>query len=174
MKLIEIAAHGKSHELGLKGDMPWGHALKKDLKFFSSQTKGQTMLMGRKTLESLPKLLPGRRHIVLSSAKDELSRKYAQALADGQMEIYSSLQDFMQAYEHTDHIVYVIGGASLYKQLLDQADELLLTEIDGDFDADTWFPFFDSGLYTRQVLDEQEDGGYQTRHVRWSRIPTEQ
>lgn len=166
MKLIEIAAVGKNGELGYHGDMPWKRSLKNDLKFFRDQTRNHAMVMGRRTFESLPGLLPRRKHIVITTS--DMSEALAKYPRD--LEVFSSLEDFERAYSQSEETIYVIGGGSLYSQLLEKSDMLLLTEIDAEFEADTWFPDFNRDLYTREVLDEQIDGGYQTRHVRWKKI----
>ncbi len=171
MTIRLIAAVGENRELGLQGDMPWKRALKKDLAFFKKQTMGHPLLMGRKTLESLPGLLPGREHYVLSTRElpprehlhvsDSLESLLQQVRADWQA----------RAEQGTDAplVLDVIGGGSLYAQMLDQADELVLTEIHSAFEADTWFPAFDPSAYERTVLDQQQDGGYEYEHVLYRR-----
>lgn len=160
MKLYLIAATGKNRELGWKGDMPWKRALKKDLQFFRRTTAGHPMVMGRKTFESLPGMLPDRKHLVITSS----SLPPAESL-----QTYSSLEAFENDWKDTEETLFCIGGGSLYEQLLPKADGLILTEIDQSFKADTWFPAFDPSRYTRAVLDEVEENGYTYRHVLYSR-----
>ena len=97
MKLIEIAAIGQNRELGKGNAMIWH--LPADLKFFRQQTQGHAIVMGRKTFESLPKKLPGRHHIVISSTMP----------ASEDVEVFESLDAFFDAYKHHDQTVYVIG-----------------------------------------------------------------
>lgn len=160
MKLIEIAAVGQNRELGLQGDMPWKRALKQDLRYFQNVTRDHAMVMGRKTFESLPGLLPGRKHIVMTRSPLEPQE---------QLEVVSSLEEFLDRYQSSEETLYVIGGASLYEQFLPLCQEVLLTEIESAFPADTWFPSLDPALFERQVLEELEDGGYSCRRVRYVR-----
>ncbi len=106
--------------------------LPNDLKRFKALTTGNTIIMGRKTFESLPKgALPNRRNIVLSSHTDV---NFPGA------EVYSSLEEALKNCEANEQ-VYIIGGASVYLQALPLADVLCLTEIDAEApQADVYFP----------------------------------
>ena len=156
MKLALIAAVGKNGELGWKGDMPWGHSLKEDLRFFKKTTLHHPVLIGRKTLESLPGLLPGRENIVLTSSHLP-EREH--------LHVYDSYEAFEKDWKDQDQTVFVIGGASLYSRLLPDCDLLYLTEIDADYPADTWFPEFDHSKYDREVLDSIDENGIHYDHV---------
>lgn len=160
MKLILIAAVGKNRELGLEGDMPWKRGLKEDLGFFRKTTAGHPMVMGRRTFESLPGLLSGRKHLVITSHPEQLP---------GSVTGYESIDAFVKEWDSLDETVFVIGGARLYQALLEQCDEMLLTEIDASFPADTWFPSFDPDQWDREQLSVQQDGLYRTKHVRYCR-----
>ena len=157
MKLIEIAAIGKNHELGKDNGMIWH--MPKDLKFFKEQTKGHAMVMGRKTFESLPGMLPGRHHIVISRSKNDFGKD---------VEAFGSVEEFMHEYQDIDETVFVIGGGQIYAQMLDVCDELILTHVDACCEsAQVFFPMFDEELYDREVLLEQEDHGLKLSHVRY-------
>lgn len=106
--------------------------LPNDLKRFKALTTGNTIIMGRKTFESLPKgALPNRRNVVLSSRPDA---KFPDA------EVFLSLEAALQSCKEGEH-VYIIGGESVYRQALPLADELCLTEIDSTApQADAFFP----------------------------------
>ena len=157
MKLIEIAAIGRHRELGKNNDMIWH--MPKDLKFFKEQTKGHAMVMGRKTFESLPGLLPGRHHIVISRSQSDFGKD---------VEVFASIEDFMMAYKDTDNLVFVIGGGQIYSQMLPFCDELILTHVDAECeDAVVFFPEFNEDEYDQEVLLEQEDHGLNLRHVRY-------
>ena len=159
MRLIEIAAIGKNRELGKDNGMIWH--MPKDLKFFKEQTKGHTMVMGRKTFESLPGMLPGRHHVVISRSKTEF---------DQGVEVFASLDEFMKAYQDKDEIVFVIGGGQIYTQMLPWSDELILTHVPASCeDAQVFFPEFDENQYDATLLLEQEDHGMMLRHVRYVR-----
>lgn len=113
--------------------------LPNDLKRFKALTTGNTIIMGRKTFESLPKgALPNRRNIVLSSHTD--------VIFPG-AEAFSSLEEALKNCG-TDEQVYIIGGASVYRQALPLADVLCLTEIDAEApQADVYFPDVDMNIW---------------------------
>ena len=158
MKLVEIAAIGKNLELGKDNDLIWH--LPKDLKFFSQQTKGSTVVMGRKTFESLPHMLPGRHHIVISRTAPQLP---------SEVEVFDSLDSFLATYQDKDETVYCIGGAQIYTQMLPYANQLILTEIDSDFNADVYFPAFDKNEYIRTVIAEDQDNGFSFQWVQYDK-----
>lgn len=106
-----------------------------DLKRFKQLTMGHTIIMGRKTFESLPGILPGRPHIVLTSKQDYDAGSPHVTVVHNMEALYGLLEDT------SDY--FVIGGASLYAACLDRADTLYLTEIHASFPADTFFPAFD-------------------------------
>ncbi len=160
MKLVAIAAVGKNRELGLKGDMPWKRALKSDLRFFRKATLGRPVVMGRKTFESLPGILPGRLNIVITTHDLPAAENLI---------TYSRLSDFLQEWSGKEETVFLMGGASLYDQLIDECDEILLTEIDSAFEADTKFPMFNKRNFDRITLDSVSESGYHYSHQRYIR-----
>ncbi|HWH75508.1 MAG TPA: dihydrofolate reductase [Methylibium sp.] len=140
MKLALIAAVARNGAIGLAGTMPW--QLKADLAHFRRTTMGCPVVMGRKTWDSLPEAfrpLPGRRNVVVT--------RNAAWRADG-AEAAPSLDAALAALADAER-VFLIGGGELYAQALPRADELVLTEIDADFEADTRFPAWD-----RTAFDE--------------------
>lgn len=180
MELILIAAMGKNRELGFQNDMPWKRALPSDLAFFKKQTAHHAMVMGRKTFESFPGLLPGRKHIVIShTPKEELIQAKQKAWPKREkerdftnLEVFDSLEAFFKAYiDYTDPI-YVIGGGSLYQALFPLASTLYLTEIDESFLADVYFPNFDKEGFLKEKLDQVEENGYHYQHIRYQRKKT--
>ncbi len=154
-----IAAIGKNRELGKDNQLIWH--LPQDLKFFRTMTKGHTIVMGRKTFESLPGLLPGRHHIVISRSNPTLPEE---------VEIFSSIEDFLQAYQESEEEIFVIGGAAIYRQLLPYCERLLLTEIDASYDADVFFPEFDKDKYKRIVLSDIEENDTHYQHIEYLKI----
>ena len=129
-KVSIIAAVDRRMAIGFENKLLFW--LPNDLKRFKALTTGNTVLMGRKTFESLPKgALPNRRNIVLSSSPD--------TVCPG-AEVFPSLEAALQSCKEEEH-VYIIGGASIYQQALSFADELCLTEIDSTAsEADAYFP----------------------------------
>jgi len=133
VKLALIAAVGHRRAIGRDGKLPWH--IPEDLKRFKRLTTGHAVLMGRGTWESLGRPLPGRRNVVLSSSP-----------VPG-IESYASLDESLRALASAER-VFVIGGGTLYAQLIDRADELYLTLVDRDVEADTFFPPFEHLLGT--------------------------
>jgi dihydrofolate reductase len=138
-----IAAIDKNNALGFQNRLLF--YLPDDLKRFKALTTGHTVVMGRKTFDSLPKgALPNRRNIVLSrSTKLELPGA----------EVYASLEE---ALKHCadDEQVFIMGGASVYKQAMPLADRLYLTEIDAEAaEADVYFPAIDHELWHETKRD---------------------
>ena len=131
MKLSIICALTQNNAIGNKGGLLY--YLPADLKHFKQLTTGHTILMGRKTFESLPKgALPNRRNVVVTRQKD-----YA---APG-IEVFHSIDDALHACQ-ADEDVFAIGGESIYEACLPLAQRLCLTHIDAVADeADTFFPF---------------------------------
>ena len=103
-----------------------------DLKRFKALTMGHAIIMGRKTFESLPGLLPGRQHIVLTGQPD-----YEKTHPG--ITVYHSV-DEVCAHLDAEQDYFIIGGASLYTAFMDTADSMYVTEIDASFPADTYFP----------------------------------
>ena len=117
--------------------------LPEDLAHFKRTTLGAPILMGRKTWQSIGRALPGRRNIVIS--------RDAGFAAPG-AETASSFEAALERVKNEPK-VYVIGGTSIYAAALPHADELVLTEIDADLPADTWFPAWDRRAF-RQTARE--------------------
>lgn len=158
MALSIIAAVGKNNELGKDNDLLW--RFKEDMKFFRETTMGHTMVMGRKTFESLPGLLPGRRHIVLTRSGLEFP---------SEVEVYRDIRDFLEVYKNVEEEIFNIGGASIYKELFDYADKLYLTEIEALKEADVYFPSFDKDAYEKEVLGAHIEDGIEFKHVLYKR-----
>ena len=123
-----IVARSRNHVIGRANQMPW--KISADLQFFKRVTMGHPVIMGRKTWESIGRPLPGRRNIVVSRNAD-----YIPAGA----ELASSLDEALARLTDSPR-VFVIGGEQLFKQALDKADRLYVTEIDIDVKGgDTFF-----------------------------------
>lgn len=157
MNISLILSVGRNNEIGRGNDLIWHfHA---DMKFFRETTTGNTVIMGRKTFESLPKVLPNRKNIVISTDKD---LKIEGAL------VVHSVEEALEAAK--DDNIFVIGGGKIYAEFLPLADKIYLTEIDAQCpDADTFFPVFDKSLYTRTVLGENEEDGIKFSHVLYTK-----
>ena len=128
-----IAAIDKNNALGFKNKLLF--YLPDDLKRFKALTTGHTVVMGRKTFDSLPKgALPNRRNIVLSRS--------TKLVLPG-AEVYPSLEEALKHCAE-DEEIFIMGGASVYRQAMPLADKLFLTEIDAEAaEADVYFPIVD-------------------------------
>lgn len=158
MSYTIIAAIGKNNELGRNNELIWH--LPNDLKFFKEITTGHTIIMGRKTLESLPKLLPNRHHIVLSSKE-----KFEEPI-----EHYKTLKNLLESLKDREEEMFVIGGASIYKEFIDIVDKMYITEIDSECkEADAYFPEFNKSNWNRTIIKENEDNGITYKHVLYKR-----
>ena len=137
MKISIVVAVGKNNEIGKNNKLLC--RLPADLKRFKEITSGHTVIMGRKTVESLPKgPLPNRRNIVVSRNKNRT--------IEG-AEVYSSL-DYALLKSMDEDEVFIIGGAQIYAQALPIADKLYLTRIHAGFpDADAFFPEIDRSVW---------------------------
>ena len=155
MAISMIAAVGKNLELGKNNDLIWH--FKEDMKFFKEITMGHPVIMGRKTFESLPKALPGRKNIVISA-----NPEYK---ADG-AEVVTSVEEAIKLAETEDTDAFVIGGGRIYTEFLPYADNLYLTEINAECpDADTFFPDFNKSDYIKEIINFYDVDGTEFYHV---------
>ena len=153
MSVSMIAAVGKNLELGKNNDLIWH--FKEDMKFFKDTTMGHTVVMGRKTFESLPKALPGRKNIVISSN--------AEYQAQGAT-VVASVEEALQIADNEE--LFVIGGGKIYAEFLPYADKLYLTEINAECtDADTYFPHFNKSEYIKEIINYYDIDGVEFYHV---------
>ncbi len=131
MRLSIIVAMDDNQLIGRDNALPW--RLPADLGYFKKTTTGKTVLMGRKTYESIGKPLPNRRNVIVS--------RNSEFKAEG-CEIVDSIDAALNLAKN-DNEVMVMGGASFYEQMLPSADRLYITRIDGKYDGDAHFPKFD-------------------------------
>ena len=143
-EILLVAAVAENGTIGLDGGLPWH--IPADLKRFKALTMGKPMVMGRRTFESLPGLLPGRRHIVLTR-----DATYQAAGA----EIAASLDDAFALADAPE--IAVIGGGQIYTAALPRATRLELTEVHAQIEGDTHFPAIGDGW--SETFRERHDGG---------------
>lgn len=130
-KLSIIVAVANDSVIGINNTLPWH--LPEDLKRFKALTMGHHIVMGRKTYESLGRLLPGRTTVIVTRNKDYH--------VEGAMVVHSIEQALTVCAE--DDEVFLIGGAELYQQGFAHADKIYLTEVNADFAGDAFLPNFD-------------------------------
>ncbi|AJA48267.1 dihydrofolate reductase [Clostridium pasteurianum DSM 525 = ATCC 6013] len=143
--LTIIAAVAKNNVIGKDNKLLWN--LPEDLKRFKEITKGHTIIMGRKTFESLPKILPDRHHIVIT-------RNKTFKVEDDRVTVINSIEKLMNLIKK-DEEYFVIGGADIYNQLLPYAEKMYITVLDYEFDGDAFFPVIDSKLWRAIDSDKQ-------------------
>ncbi len=140
-----IVAIAKNNVIGKDNKLIWH--LPEDLKRFKKITTGHTIIMGRKTFESLGRVLPNRKHIVLCNDA-QLN------IDDKNVEIINSV-DKLEKYENSENENFVIGGASIYKLLLPKTNKLYITRINQEFEGDVYFPEINESEWR---IVEQEKG----------------
>lgn len=145
-----IAACASNGVIGRDGTMPWH--IPADLQHFKELTMGHTVIMGRRTYESIGGALPGRQNIVVSGTLQQVE----------QCVIVPSLAKALAAAQQTE--IFIIGGAQLYQEALPLAEQLDFTLIDASPEGDTFFPTVDWKAYEK--LDEEwHDGAPSYRFV---------
>ena len=151
-----IAAVARNLAIGYENKLLYW--LPNDLKRFKALTTGHTIIMGRKTFESLPKgALPNRRNVVLTRSQSTFPGA----------EVYTSLQDALTSCASEEDI-YIIGGASVYKEALSLADRLCLTEVqDTPALADAFFPQFSHEEWKETWVEEHQPDERHTHPYRF-------
>ena len=153
---------GKNNELGKDNNLIWH--LPNDLKFFKETTTGKTIIIGRRTFESLPRMLPNRHHIVLSSSED----------FPEEVTVYKTLEELLEDLKEKDEEMFIIGGASIYNAFYNIANKMYLTLIDSECtDADVFFPDYNEIEWKKTILKECEENNIKYKHVLFERINNE-
>jgi len=148
MEKIIIAAVAENDVIGKDGEIPWH--IPEDLEHFKDKTTGHTVVMGRKTFESLPdsfKPLPNRQNIVLT--RSDFSPE------NESVNIANSLEEAWKKSENER--VFIIGGAGVYKQCMEEADKMILTEIKEEYEGDTFFPEYSKENWKEVEREKHED-----------------
>lgn len=156
-RLSLIAAVARNGTIGVDGRLPW--RLSADLRRFKELTLGHTLLMGRKTYDSIGRPLPGRRNVVLS--RDP-------AFAPAGVEVVRSVAEALAAVAG-DAEVFCAGGGELYRLFLPEADRLLLTHVDAEVEGDVRFPAIDPGAW-RVVAEESLPAGERDQYATVFRV----
>ena len=154
--IVLMAAMGRNRELGFGNKLPWH--LPDDLKRFKEITRGHSIIMGRKTYESIGKALPERKNIVVT--------RNAGYQAPGAVVVGSIEEAFKEAGNGGDEDVFVIGGGEIYKLALPYADRMYLTFVDAEIPADTYFPeFSESEWQATNAVPHEADEKHAHRFV---------
>lgn len=165
MKIIAILHADSKWGIGKKNDLMF--SLPKDMKFFRETTKGHTVAMGKNTLLSFPgsKPLKNRRNIVLSHDRNENFEG---------VENVHSFEEFLHVIKEASKKddVYIIGGASIYSQMLPYCDEVLLTKVFADGNAEVFFPNLDENENFRLIeeSEKEEDNSYTIQFTKYQNL----
>lgn len=146
-----IVAVAQNNVIGKDNKLIWH--ISEDLKRFKEITSGKTIIMGRKTFESLPGVLPNRQHIIVTRDKNY-------KVNSDKVTIVHDLNTLIDQYKNCNDEIFIIGGAEIYKQSLPHADKLYLTKINNFFDGDTFFPeinydYFKVEYTSEDFIDEK-------------------
>jgi dihydrofolate reductase len=144
MNISMIVAMSQNHVIGINGALPW--KLSEDLKHFKNLTLGKSLIMGRKTFESIGRPLPGRETIIITRQQN---------YSHPDVKIAHSLEEAIKLAEQE---IFIAGGSEIYQQSLPWAQTLYLTLLEKDFFGDTYFPTWDE--QTWQI--DSEESNYST------------
>ncbi|MCT4784927.1 dihydrofolate reductase [Exiguobacterium aestuarii] len=143
--ISHVVAYGLNREIGKDNDLLW--RLPDDLKHFKTVTSGGTVVMGRKTFESIGKALPNRRNIVVTSDP---------SFEADQIEVWHDLERLVEESQNEEW--FVIGGATLYDQTMSVTSRIYATEVESTFEGDTFYPErIGSWTITHQSNHPQDD-----------------
>lgn len=155
LELVAIAAVAENGVIGHNGAIPWD--LPEDMARFKGETTGHPVIMGRRTyegiLEGLGEPLPNRTSIVLTTRELETPENVERARG---LEAAIGIAE-RDARERGVDRAYVAGGATVYEALLPETDRLVLTEVEGEVEGDTYFPEIDPGAW-REIDREDREG----------------
>lgn len=161
MKISMIAAMARNRVIGSKSRLPW--YLPEDLKRFRILTTGHIIIMGRKTFEGLPKVLPDRDHYVITRSPDykavnPMARDSEHVFVAGTPdEALQMIRERMaRVGGKNDQEIFVIGGGEIFRQMLPVADRIYMTEIKDDAEGDVFFPETDPSQW-KEVSREVHD-----------------
>lgn len=147
MKKTIVVACSLNNVIGKDNQLIWH--MPADLKFFKATTMGHYLLLGRKTFESMGGALPGRTSIVITSNKDYV-------VPEGHFVANSIEEGISIAASLNLAQLMILGGALVYEQTIDIADEIMLTEIKAEFDGDAFFPKIDSNKWELTWHEQHE------------------
>lgn len=157
-----IAAIAENNVIGKDNKLIW--RLPEDLKRFKAITSGKTIIMGRKTFESLGRVLPNRKHIIITRNKDY-------KIEHDQVIVIYDIKD-ITPYINSQEENIVIGGAEIYNMLIEKSQKLYITKIYETFEGDTYFPMIDEKVWKvekREVGIKNEENPYDYEYIDYIR-----
>jgi len=145
MKIILIAALTRGKVIGKEGSIPW--QIKEDMDFFRTKTSNKSIIMGRKTFESIGRPLPNRLNIVMTGSEEKIR---------GVIKV-NNKEDALQEAKKFSSEIFVIGGQNIYKTFFEEACEMYLTEIDSEIEGDTFFPEWNKSEWIELSREPKKD-----------------
>lgn len=142
-----VVAHDEKLGIGKDGWMPWH--LPEDLKHFKKVTLNQNIVMGRTTFEGMKKPLPKRHTYVITNNKDYKVES----------ELVTVVNDFnalLNKFKDSDEVLYITGGAKIYTHALPYVDEMWISLVDGEYEADTYFPSYNEEDFILKTKERKE------------------
>ena len=154
--IVLIAAMDRNRVIGNNGQLPWH--IPDDLRFFKDTTLNKTIIMGRKTFDSIGRLLPLRKTVIVTRDRNF---RFPGAI------IVHDIEKIRYLKKVSANVFYVVGGEELYRATMDVADALLITEIDDEYEGDAFFPAIDPSIWKevsrtkgKKELDKDPDYHY--------------
>ena len=164
-----IAAYAKNRAIGKDGKLPW--KLSNELHHFRDVTRGNIVVMGRKTFESIGKPLAGRTTIVLSRRKTVFEKEQAETKLYGARSMHEalSLAKTLAAKSEPPADIFFAGGEAIYAEALPFCSALYITEIDAYVDGDAFFPEFDETLFNKKIIKKVNGDTLPYAHILYTR-----
>jgi dihydrofolate reductase len=145
MPIILIAAMTKNRVIGKNNALPWN--IPEELQHFRTKTLDSTVIMGRKTYDSIGRLMPKRHNIIISRSSPNIPGA----------DVCPSLDEAIKKAKTYNKTIFIIGGAQIFKEALPIADKMYLSFIKKDYDGDTYFPEFDKSEWTIEKREDHEE-----------------
>lgn len=159
MILTHIVAISNNRVIGNDGTLPWH--IPEDLKFFRDKTKNHIMIMGRKTFESLPHVLPSRYHIVISRNPTKTDHPDVVYVTSIDAALEAAQQCMNSQAKSWGNEIFIIGGGEIFRQTMSHIDKVYLTHIDQQIEGDTFYPILDERSFF--LVEERPGLTSQTR-----------
>lgn len=162
MSISLIAAIAKNNTIGNNNELLW--KIPVDMKHFKETTSLHPVIMGKKTFESIGRLLPNRKNIIITR---DPNYSFEGAV------VYNSLDEALNLFKDSEEEAFVIGGGEIYRQSLPQASKLYITHVEKEFDGDTFFPEISKADWKEESVrsvDIGEETPYPLRFVNYVRV----
>ncbi len=153
--LASVVIVAKNNVIGCENGLVFD--IKEDLKHFKNITSGGTVVMGRKTFEALPFVLPNRHHVIITTNKD-----YKVPESKEQIDVITDINEVIEKYANCEEEVYLIGGGMIYEKLMPHTKKHYITHVNKEAIGDTFFPVIDMDKYdiinqSEEMYSEKED-----------------